>query len=233
MTDDDVIADESDVFNLAVSIHICRFPRLRDKYKFIIRGGPTVDIATKNADFVFNSKIFLNSLDKVLSVSKVANFFEVTIHYLHSKYEKELTEHERLRLSGSKSKVFIADFAENSFDAAYSTLCKRDYYSISFCKHPSKLDELILNELPELLVVNDKSRTFEGTGILKYIRNKGFNNPAVVYGDLSYSEASKKYLQINNVLYFLHIPLENQLLEYVELALNDIKPKKYSSYYIK
>ncbi len=231
MGNDELVEDDEPVaFDPAVSY---RFPRLSEWYDLAIRGDSSVEKAKAMANYIFNMRLSSSEpLDKLLSVDRVSSFFEATIHYLHPRHENKLTEHEKSRLNGNKSKIFIADFAENSFDAVYSVLSGRNYYSVGYCRSASRLVESIHNELPDLFVVNDKSRNFDDRGILKCIRDAGFDTPAVVYGDLNYNEASKKYIRISNLLYFLHVPLEHQLLEYVELALNCIKPKKYNSFFI-
>lgn len=217
------------VFNPLVSY---KFPRLVDKYDSVMRGGSTVELAKKNVDFAFGMRSSFNCIDKLVSVASVANFFEATIHYLSFKHVKALSEHEQLRWKGSKSKILLIDGNNKSFDDKYSILCKRDYYAVSSCRSRSKIIDSVGVELPDLVVISDESSNINGYVALRAIRGSGFNTPVIIYGRASDFDSVKKFSAVNNFFYFLNMPFDHQLLEYVELALNGVKPKSIDDVFI-
>lgn len=210
-----------------------KIPRLSSKYESIFRGGDSEETAIKNAEFAFRTKIF-SVLDKFVVVRQPQNGykFEAEIHYLKSKYADELTNTEKLRLKGVKSKIILAESIEKLLVQRVDALSEVGFYEVLPCRNVSRLEQTVEDFVPDLLILSDKIGGVSGDVALKLLRKVGHYERAIVYGDLRKDEVLDKYFGISNLSFFLFVPHDSQLVEYAEKALNDVAAIGFDGFYV-
>lgn len=213
----------------------CKFPRFSDKYVSLTRSGNTEDDARKNAELALAYKSIFSPLDQFFVVSKHESrgvpFFEATVFYLHQCFKDRLTELESRRLNGIVSKLLIVDDTD-MLDKTVYVVKAVGIYDIHTCTDLANVVNAVVQESPDLLVLSHELKNSVGFDVLKRVRQDGIEQKTIVRGHTSDNEVYEKYSKYDDVWYYLHMPHDHQLRDWVEKALNGIKGRTLKDFYV-
>lgn len=224
--------DEQEPFDLT---SFYKFPRLKDKYVSVFRGGDSEEDAIKKVERALLLKNVFNPLDKtnvfVYEWTNSGFKFEAHVHYLASKFEKELTEVEKRRWKGLLSKILIVDDDDDFLLSLVNYARSVGRYEIDTCRTSINVVQAVADYAPEVLVLKHNMSGINGVEVAKRIRQTGLVQKTIAFGQAKH-EFIKEYYTKNLAWYFIKEPYRRQITDTLEKVLNGIKPKEFGEFLI-
>lgn len=206
-----------------------KFPRLWKRYEVLISVGDTEGRAKDRVEQKLLDKSVYRCLDKVVCVYPASAGFEAALHFLHPKFECELSELEKQYMNGVLSKLTVIDTDPVSLEKIVDAAVGLGRYEARFCDNPRGAVEFVRDNFCDVLVMRHNMDGNNGFQVVQRLHKMSILPKTVIYGNIP-RKTIDYYYATKFAWYAVKQHDSGLILSAVEKVLNNIRAVSFTDF---
>lgn len=209
-----------------------KFHRLWKRYEILIAVGDSEERAEQRVEEKLLNKSVYRPLDKIIYVHEVPHSgfpFEAVLHFLHPKFECEMSELEKQYVQGILSKITVIDNDPVSLEKVVDAAVGKRVYEVRLCDNPRAAIEFVRDNPLDVLVMRHNMDGNNGFQVAQHLSKMNILPRTVVYGNV-HGKTIDYYYATRFAWYVVKQHDTGLILSAVEKVLNNVRAHSFADF---
>ena len=206
-----------------------KFPRLWKRYEVLVGIALSEEDAMFRAEQKLVQRNVYRPLDKVVFAYPVSVGFEAVLHFLHPKFECEMSALEKQYAQGILSRLVVVDTDKSSLEKIVNAAARRNVFDVQVCDNPRAAVEFVVNTNCDALLMRHNISGNNGLQVAQRLSKMNMLPRTVVYGSI-HRRTIDYYYSSRLVWYVVKEHDADLILCAVEKVLNNARARYFSDF---